>query len=277
MSQKKVESVLKIPKLPGLGGKILSEAFGTFFIVLVTAMVNDLSQKSNQGALAVGCLVTVLVYSLNPFSNFFNPAVAFAFYCTGFLKKSEWAIFCATQLFGGWCGSLVAWGLIAEGVDFPVTKPVSDETAAVVKVFIAELIGTLALITVAMQCGVSKQRGNEHYGLACGFTVLGISYAIGPTSGASLNPAMTTSLMLTHAISNGTTKYLKYWPVYTIAHLLAAFLGFVIFCALGSYHEDDELVFNEEENTSNDEEEEKNNTQYKFIESDQHSIQEEEK
>lgn len=243
--QRQIKPILFIPKLPELYRKLLAEWLGTFYVVFVTACVNDLGVKSNQGALAVGFAVVMLVYTLGHISAFFNPAVTFAAYLNGFITKKELIAFSLTQYFGGWVGSLVVYGF--EGnTNFPVDKPINDTAPEVFKAFVAELIGTTFLVVAGLQCGFSKQRGNQFFGFAIGMEVLSISYAVGKISGASLNPAMTTALIGTHAIAYSADP-MKWWIFYMLAGYLASVVGAALFCAWDSYHPSDEVVFNSED------------------------------
>jgi glycerol uptake facilitator-like aquaporin len=249
-TEPKVKSVLAVPKLPSLGQKLLAEFLGTFFVVFATCCVNDLWQKNNQGAMAVGLAVVMLVYSLGHISAYFNPAVMFAALLGGFLSKKEFGLFVIVQLIGGWIGSLIAYSFEGHS-DFPVMKPVNDNYKSVIDMFVAELIGTMFLAFFALQCCFSKQRGNQFYGLAVGCEVLSISYAIGKISGASLNPVMVTCLQLTHAISKSAAP-LKWWIVYMVAEFTGALLAYVFFALMGSWHPDDKVNFSNEEQDENE-------------------------
>jgi aquaporin Z len=229
-----IKPVLAVPTLPPLGRKLLAEWLGTFFLVFVICCVNDLAQKNNQGGLAVGTALTVAVFSLGHISGaHFNPAVTFGAWCAGFVPGKELIAYIVVQLIGGWVGSLIAYSFEGDA-EFPVTQPVNDSSSHVFKMFMAEFICTTTLVNAVLQTAYSKQRGNHFFGISIGFTVLASAYAVGKTSGGSFNPAVTTSLMITHAIANSATP-LKWWPIYMIAEFFGGFVAFCFFCLMGSY------------------------------------------
>jgi MIP family channel proteins len=88
------------------------------------------------------------------------------------------------------------------------------------KVFIAELIGTFALVFVGAATGL-YQEGLLAVALAHGLTLAVFSYAFGHISGTHVNPAVTFGLAL-----NGTVKWsdaVVYWVAQFAGALLAAF------------------------------------------------------
>lgn len=88
------------------------------------------------------------------------------------------------------------------------------------KVFIAELIGTFALVFVGAATGL-YQEGLLAVALAHGLTLAVFAYAFGHISGAHVNPAVTFGLAL-----NGTVKWsdaVVYWVAQFAGALLAAF------------------------------------------------------
>jgi len=91
------------------------------------------------------------------------------------------------------------------------------------KVFLAEFIGTFALVFVGSAAGVYGQSiGLLGIALAFGLTVTAFIYVYGPISGGHFNPAVTLGLAL-----NGTVKWLDavvYWVAEFAGAIFAAFL-----------------------------------------------------
>jgi aquaporin Z len=88
------------------------------------------------------------------------------------------------------------------------------------KVFLAEFIGTFALVFVGMAAGIVNA-GLVGVALAYGFTLAVFTYAYGHISGMHVNPAVTFGLAL-----NGTVKWgqaLFYWIAQFAGAILAAF------------------------------------------------------
>jgi MIP family channel proteins len=88
------------------------------------------------------------------------------------------------------------------------------------KVFVAELIGTFALVFVGAATGIYNA-GLLAVALAHGLTLAVFAYAFGHISGTHINPAVTFGLAL-----NGTVKWSEavvYWVAQFVGALLAAF------------------------------------------------------
>ena len=98
------------------------------------------------------------------------------------------------------------------------------------KVFLAEFIGTFALVFVGMSAGIVNA-GLVGIALAHGFTLAVFAYAYGHISGTHVNPAVTFGLAL-----NGTIKWgqaVFYWIAQFAGAILAAFLLKTILADLG--------------------------------------------
>jgi aquaporin Z len=92
------------------------------------------------------------------------------------------------------------------------------------KVFLAELIGTFALVFVSVAAGVVSGAGAGQVGiaLASGFALTMVVFVFGGISGAHVNPAVTFAMAL-----NGTVKWLEavfYWIAQFVGAIAAAFL-----------------------------------------------------
>jgi MIP family channel proteins len=92
------------------------------------------------------------------------------------------------------------------------------------KVFVAELIGTFALVFVASAAGIYNAGSNAGLltiALASGLTLAVFAYVFGYISGTHINPAVTFGLAL-----NGTIQWLEalvYWVAQFAGAVLAAF------------------------------------------------------
>jgi len=98
------------------------------------------------------------------------------------------------------------------------------------KVFLAEFIGTFALVFVGMSAGITNA-GLVGIALAHGFTLAVFAYAYGHISGTHVNPAVTWAL-----VWNGTIKWGEawfYWIAQFAGAILAAFLLKTILTDLG--------------------------------------------
>lgn len=88
----------------------------------------------------------------------------------------------------------------------------------------AEFVGTAMLVTAGIGAVVfaGKDVGTLGIALAFGFALLALTYAVGPISGAHLNPAVTLSFVLSGRMKIGVG--IQYW--------LAQFLGGILGAAL---------------------------------------------
>lgn len=89
------------------------------------------------------------------------------------------------------------------------------------KIFIAEFIGTFALVFAGMAAGIVNA-GLVGIALASGLVVTVFMYAFGNISGAHLNPAVTFGLALNGTIKWAETVY--YWVAQFVGAVLAAYL-----------------------------------------------------
>lgn len=99
------------------------------------------------------------------------------------------------------------------------------------KVFLAEFIGTFALVFVGMTAGVVNA-GLVGVALAYGLTLAAFFYAYGYISGTHLNPAVTFGLAL-----NGTVKWIQlifYWIAQFAGAILAVFFLKTLIESLGA-------------------------------------------
>lgn len=90
-----------------------------------------------------------------------------------------------------------------------------------VKIFLAEFIGTFALVFVGASAGIVNA-GLVGIALAYGFTLAVFSYVYGHISGAHVNPAVTFGLALNGTVKWGQAVY--YWVAQFTGAILAAFL-----------------------------------------------------
>ena len=89
---------------------------------------------------------------------------------------------------------------------------------------VAELVGTFALAYVVLNVATAKATsGNSYYGLAIGFTVTVMAFALGGISGGAFNPAVAVGITVMHL-----AKTADLW-VYLVANLAAGALAALAF------------------------------------------------
>ena len=169
--------------------KLLTEAIGTFFLVLTIGCTVILSADSTKGIippLAIGSALMVMVFAGGHLSGaHYNPAVTLAVTIRGRLPKGEVIPYWIAQILGA---------LLAAGVAMYLTGVSDKKTPEIVntaQALLAEFLFTFALAYVVLNVATSKANaGNSFYGLAIGFTVLTGAFAVGSISGGAFNPAV---------------------------------------------------------------------------------------
>ena len=169
--------------------KLLTEAIGTFFLVLTIGCTVIFSGKPDSGIippLAIGSMLMVMVYAGGHLSGaHYNPAVSLAAMIRGRLPKAELVPYWIAQVLGALLAAGVATYLTG-GASEPAKPP-----ADMLKALLAEFLFTFALAYVVLNVATAKANaGNSFYGLAIGFTVGASAFAVGGISGGAFNPAV---------------------------------------------------------------------------------------
>ena len=116
----------------------------------------------------------------------YNPAVTLAVLLRGKITMGDAIPYWIVQILGAVVASF--------GVMYLLNDKIPDMAADMVstsKSLLAEFIGTFALAYVVLNVATAKgTSGNSFYGLAIGFTVLVMAYAVGDISGGAFNPAV---------------------------------------------------------------------------------------
>ncbi|MEA2495963.1 MAG: glycerol uptake facilitator protein [Thermoleophilaceae bacterium] len=214
-----------------------AEFLGTFLLVLFIGLI--LASNSNAGLgttnfAVIGLLhafvLAMLIASLGAVSSaHFNPAVTIALRSLRKISATDAAIYIVAQLAGAVCAALV--------VKLVLTNP-ADVTnygaPAVNKTFVsgnagaaaAELIGTFVLVWAILATAVNP-RGDHAWapwmiGATLGLAVM----AIGPITGAGLNPARAFGPALVANAFGGAGSFLLVYVLAPIAGALLAGVGY---------------------------------------------------
>ena len=111
------------------------------------------------------------------------------------LRKSDLAPYLAVQFVAGIIGAVATNLLVVEG---DVDSMILETWPA----FTAELLFTFALAYVILNVATSETtEGNGFYGAAIALVVLAGALSVGSISGASFNPAVTASLIVSDRLS----------------------------------------------------------------------------
>jgi aquaporin Z len=191
--------------------KYLVELIGTFFLVFTVGNVVIAPGAGPLAPIAIGSALMVMIYAGGHISGgHFNPAVTLAVFLRGKCPASDVPGYMASQIVGGVLAAVVVLFLKGNPADI---KPM---TMAVAPALLAELLGTFALAWVVLNVATAKgTAGNSNYGLAIGFTVLVMAFAVGGISGGAFNPAVAVGVTVMHLV-----KASDLW-----IHVVADFVG----------------------------------------------------
>ena len=198
----------------GLMKKYLVEFIGTFFLVLTVGMTVIEPGAGNLAPLAIGSALMIMVYAGGHVSGgHYNPAVTLAVWLRGRCPQSDVPGYIGSQIAAGIVAAFVVLGLKGD----PTVTPLE------IKIFpalVAEFIGTFALAYVVLNVATAKATaGNSNYGLAIGFTVMTMAYALSGISGGAFNPAVAVGGAVMHLV-----KASNLW-IYLVANFGAGALA----------------------------------------------------
>lgn len=168
----------------------LCEYLGTFSLVL-TVVCAVATANSAWGALAIGCILMVMIYATGPVSGGnLNPAVSFSLALARKLDLKVMVGYWVAQLLAGISAGICGAFLCFKGLALQPAAPYSWVQAALV-----EVVYTLMICFVVLNCAASKRNnasddGNQFFALAIGFVIVAGGYAAGGISGACFNPAV---------------------------------------------------------------------------------------
>lgn len=174
--------------------KYLVEFIGTFFLVFTVGMtVIGCNANNFLPPLAIGSALMIMVYAGGHVSGgHYNPAVTLAVWLRGRCPMADVVPYWLAQIIGAFAaGALTLW---LKGNPTVVPQEVNVSHALV-----AEMVGTFALAYVVLNTATAKATaGNSNYGLAIGFTVMVMAFALGGISGGAFNPAVATGITFMH-------------------------------------------------------------------------------
>lgn len=198
--------------------KYITEFIGAFFLVLTVGMTVIEPGIGDLAPIAIGASLMIMVYAGGHISGgHYNPAVTMAAWVRGRCLTSDVPFYWLAQIVGGIVAAFLASYLKGN----PALTPRDIQVGPAI---IAELVGTFALAYVVLNTATAKgTAGNSNYGLAIGFTVTAMAFALGRVSGGAFNPAVAVGATIMHL-----TKLSNLW-VYFVANLAAGALAGLTF------------------------------------------------
>jgi aquaporin Z len=199
--------------------KYIVEFIGTFFLVLAIGMAVIKPDAGSFAPIAIGAMLMVMVYAGGHISGaHFNPAVTLAVLVRGRCKLSD---------VPGYLIAQIAGASLAAGLALFLKGCPTDIVAGDLKIgpaLLAEFVGTFCLAYVVLNVATAKSTaGNSFYGLAIGFTVTAMAYALGGVSGGAFNPAVAVGITIMHL-----AKASYFW-IYLVGNLAGGALAAIAF------------------------------------------------
>ncbi|HXR06381.1 MAG TPA: aquaporin [Candidatus Acidoferrum sp.] len=198
--------------------KYLTEFIGTFFLVLTVGMCVIKPDIGGFAPLAIGSALMVMVYAGGHISGgHYNPAVTLAVWSRGKCPSADVPGYMLSQVAGAFAAASLA--LYLKG-----NPDMAPGEMKFLPSFLAEFVGTFALAYVVLNVATAKgTAGNSHYGLAIGFTVTVMAFALGGISGGAFNPAVAVGITVM-----GLAKGANIW-IFLLAEFAAAVLAAAAF------------------------------------------------
>jgi MIP family channel proteins len=222
-----------------LGAALVAEFVGSFALTFVgiLAIHQAASIPAGGGLLAValahGLVVSVMVCATMPTSGgHINPAVTIGFLVTGKIKPVAAVGYIVLQLLGGIAAALAVYAIYGGGE--AGAKIVYDGTPAIatgVSPMVAlgcEIIASFFLVFVIWGSAADPRARNVG-GFAIGLTVAMDILAIGPITGASMNPQRSFGPALIGSLwSGGSSLWSMHW-IYWAGPIIGACLAAVVY------------------------------------------------
>ena len=174
----------------------VAEFIGTFALVFVGGASIMIAKDTNSPAgllgiaFAHGLILAVMVSALMRISGHFNPAVTLGFVAARRIEIPMAGVYTLAQLIGGIVGAYVLKWTFPFAL-FEATRGGGQAIALQVsggQAFLLEFVATFFLVLTVFGTAVDP-RAPRIGGLAIGFVVAADILAIGPLTGASMNPA----------------------------------------------------------------------------------------
>ena len=198
--------------------KYLTEAIGTFFLVLTIGSTVVPGLPGVIAPLAIGAALMVMVYAGGHLSGgHYNPAVTLGVWIRGRCKAKDVIPYWIAQIVGSVLAALTV-GYLRSGI------PLTAGTPEVGPALVAEFLFTFALVYVVLNVATAKAtEGNSYYGLAIGLTVMTGAFAVGDISGGAFNPAVAVGVSVM-----GLSSWSSLW-IFLVANSAAAVVAAMVF------------------------------------------------
>ena len=217
-----------------------AELIGTLLLVFFVGAVVSINSADGLGftdwsviGLLHFLLLTMLVYSVGHASGaHFNPAVTVTLAALRKIAPVDAAIYVVLQIVGAFLGVLLVKLILSDEGDasgYGATV-ISDQflQGKALSGFLVELIGTFALMWAIMGVAVNPKGARDWAGIVIGGTLGFAVMALGPLTGAGLNPARS----LAPSVVGGGEPVGDFIVAYVLGPVVGALLAGVLYTAL---------------------------------------------
>ncbi len=204
----------------------LAEFLGTFAIVFFGGGALMMAQQGAGNlltiALTLGLVYAALLTATLRVSGHFNPAITLGFLVTRRIQPMMGALYVVAQLVAAMVAAYTLKAVFpadiftaARGTTLSIALATTGGPA-----FLAEALGTVVIVFVLVGSAGDPQ-APKLGGLAVGLVVAAVTLAIGPITGAALNPARAFGPAVASAIYEG---QFIYWAAPIVGAIVAAVL-----------------------------------------------------
>jgi aquaporin Z len=201
--------------MPRLLPALVAEAIGVFALSFIGILAIHSLGGAPAGligiALAHGLILAVMISAFGATSGgHFNPAVTAGLFFGKKISLPDALAYVAAQCFGGLLAGLAVAAI--HGPDGPAVVAAGTPTFSKLPFgsFLAELIATFFLVTAVWGTAVDP-RAPKIGGFGIGLTVAADILAIGPFTGAAMNPARAFGPALAAALTGGPYNWHHHW------------------------------------------------------------------
>jgi MIP family channel proteins len=222
-----------------LGAALVAEFIGSFALTFIGIMAIHHAPTLGPGigllavAVAHGLILAIMVSACMPASGgHINPAVTFGFLVTGKMKPLAGVAYMGMQLFGGIMAAVVVYAIMGGGeIGAAVVKSGTPDVAANVSsgtALLCEIIATFFLV-FAVWGTAADPRAPKVGGFAIGLTIAADILAVGPLTGASMNPQRSFGPTLIGSLAQGGGALWSHHWIYWVGPLVGGALAALIY------------------------------------------------
>lgn len=191
---------------------------------MLSICMSVITGLGNFAPITIGMTLIGVIYMGGHISKaHYNPAITLAFFICKKIKNSDVIGYLLAQIIGAFLATLTAGYLLGSYVSLPEIS-MMDLSPKVFPALLAEFLGTFILALVILNVAIAKgTAGNSFYGVAIGFTVIGIAYAFGGISGGAFNPAVAIGISMAELV-----RWNDIW-IFLIANFSGAAMAAFVF------------------------------------------------